>query len=115
MSILDILRCEYPIMQAGMADISRSQLASAVSLAGGIGTIGFYLMLLTSVSFYWRKTIGQKNWRRLHYLTFGVYIMGTLHGWMAGTDSATLGPLYLISGLVVIFLTAYRIVDASTK
>ncbi|MEM7533250.1 MAG: hypothetical protein AAF639_13800 [Chloroflexota bacterium] len=81
----------------------------------GIGTIGFYLMLLTSVSFYWRKTIGQKNWRKLHYLTFGVYIMGTLHGWMAGTDSSTLGPLYLFSGLVVIFLTAYRVVDASTK
>ena len=40
MDVLDLLGCEKPILQAGMADISRSKLASAVSLAGGIGTIG---------------------------------------------------------------------------
>lgn len=81
----------------------------------GVGTIGFYLMLLTSVSFYMRKTIGQKTWRKLHYLTFGVYIMGTLHGWMAGTDSALLGPMYLVSSVLVVFLTAYRVMDAMSK
>ena len=40
MDFLDIFNVEHPIMQAGMADISRSELASTVSLAGGIGTIG---------------------------------------------------------------------------
>lgn len=78
----------------------------------GVGTIGFYLMLLTSVSFYCRKWIGQKAWRKLHYLTFGVYLLTTLHGWVAGTDSQLLSPIYLGSILIVAFLTIYRIVSA---
>lgn len=80
----------------------------------GIGTIGFYIMLITAVSFYVRKQIGQKNWRRLHYLTFIAYIMSTLHGFMAGTDSALLLPVYIGSGLATLFLTLYRILTAGT-
>ncbi|MEM7117514.1 MAG: hypothetical protein AAF614_34090 [Chloroflexota bacterium] len=81
----------------------------------GIGTIGFYIMLLTAVSFYVRKQIGQKNWRRLHYLTFIAYIMSTLHGYMAGTDASLLMPVYIGSGLATLFLTLYRILAAGQK
>ena len=78
----------------------------------GIGVIGFYLMVITAVSFYLRSWIGQKNWRRLHYLTFLVYLMGTLHGWMAGSDAALMAPIYQGSGLLVLFLTLFRILSA---
>lgn len=78
----------------------------------GLGIIGFYLMFLTSLSFNFRKQIGQKRWRQLHYATFGVYILATLHGVMAGTDTANLGMqvLYWGSGLMVLFLTNFRLV-----
>lgn len=77
----------------------------------GLGIIGLYLMLLTSISFQFRKQIGQKRWRRLHYLTFAVFILATVHGLMAGTDSSKPGMqvLYLGSGLAVFFLTNYRL------
>lgn len=77
----------------------------------GLGIIGLYLMLLTSISFQFRKQIGQKRWRRLHYLTFSVFILATVHGLMAGTDSSKPGMqvLYLGSGLAVFFLTNYRL------
>ncbi|MEZ4658535.1 MAG: hypothetical protein R2911_13270 [Caldilineaceae bacterium] len=78
----------------------------------GAGIIGFYIMLLTSVSFYCRQWIGQKSWRKLHYFTFGADLLTTLHGWQAGTDSAQLAPIYWISLLLVAFLTLYRILDA---
>ncbi len=81
----------------------------------GLGVLGFYLALLTSASFNWRKRIGQKTWRKLHYLTFLAYIFVTLHGWMAGTDSAELRPLFITSSAVVFFLTLYRILDAVRK
>jgi hypothetical protein len=76
----------------------------------GLGVIGFYLMLLTTISFYFRKQIGQKRWRSLHYLTFGVYALCTIHGAMAGTDSGNLGMqvMYWGSGMLVFFLTANR-------
>jgi predicted ferric reductase len=77
----------------------------------GLGIIGLYLMLLTTISFYFRKQIGQKRWRQLHYLTFAVYVLATLHGAMAGTDNGNLGMqvMYWGSGLLVFFLTNYRL------
>ncbi|MCA9872539.1 MAG: ferric reductase-like transmembrane domain-containing protein [Anaerolineales bacterium] len=80
----------------------------------GLGIIGMYLMLLTSLSFNWRKQLGQKWWRRLHYFTFIAFIMVTVHGVMAGTDSSSLGmkTLYWGSGLLVLLLTNYRLLTA---
>jgi sulfoxide reductase heme-binding subunit YedZ len=81
----------------------------------GLGIIGFYLMFLTSISFSFRKQIGQKRWRKLHYLTFAGFILVTAHGVMAGTDSGNIGMtlVYWSSGLLVLFLTNYRILTAS--
>lgn len=83
----------------------------------GLGIIGFYLMFITSLSFNFRKQIGQKRWRKLHYATFGVYILATVHGAMAGTDSGNLGMqlLYWGSGLIVLFLTNFRLVTGKGK
>ncbi len=80
----------------------------------GIGIIGFYIMLITTLSFYARKQIGQKNWRRLHYLAFGAYLMVTVHGLMAGTDTGLLGSMFGASAVSVIFLTLYRIMAVSS-
>ncbi|MCP4359444.1 MAG: hypothetical protein GY796_15645 [Chloroflexi bacterium] len=77
----------------------------------GLGIIAFYIMLLTAGSFYFRKQIGQKRWRKLHYLTFAAFILATLHGWTAGTDSVQLATMYVASGLSVLFLTLYRILS----
>ena len=83
----------------------------------GLGIIGMYFMLLTSLSFSWRKQLGQKWWRRLHYLTFAVYLMVTAHGVMAGTDSGTPGmkALYWGSGLLVLLLTNYRLLTLGQR
>lgn len=78
----------------------------------GIGIIAFYLMLLLSASFYLRQWISAKRWRQLHYLTFAAYLMVTLHGWQAGTDSRAFAWLYGGSALLVGFLTFYRIFAA---
>lgn len=77
----------------------------------GLGVIGFYLMFITSFSFLLRKQIGQRTWRKLHYLTFGVFILVTIHGLLAGTDSANPGMQWVYWGsiLAVLFLTNYRI------
>lgn len=77
----------------------------------GLGIIAFYLMFVTSLSFSFRKQMGQKRWRQLHYATFLVYLLATAHGLLAGTDSGgtlMLG-LYWGSGLAVLAWTGYRI------
>ena len=77
----------------------------------GVGVIGFYLMIVTTMSYYWRKQLGQKRWRKLHYLTFIAFAAVTAHGVMAGTDSGSprMQALFWGSGLLVLFLTNYRI------
>lgn len=79
----------------------------------GLGTLALHLMLIVNLSFYLRKKIGQQTWRRLHYSTFLVYILGTLHGLMAGTDSGQMGMklLYGLSVGLILFLVNYRLLS----
>ncbi len=75
----------------------------------GLGIISFYLMLLLTLSFYARSYLGQKNFRLLHYGSFGVFVLVTLHGLFAGTDSASLWWLYVLSLASVTVLIILRI------
>jgi DMSO/TMAO reductase YedYZ heme-binding membrane subunit len=77
-------------------------------LATGIGVLAAELMLVIYASFSLRRRIGVRNWRRLHYLTFGVFGAATVHGLAAGTDRWAL-PLYAGSIAAVIGLTAWRV------
>ena len=53
-----------------------------------IGVVGGWLFALVTASFWLRKRIGVKNWRRLHWLTYALFLLATLHGVLAGTDTA---------------------------
>jgi DMSO/TMAO reductase YedYZ heme-binding membrane subunit len=80
----------------------------------GIGQLALAVSLLVLLSFYVRKRIGQKRWRQVHYLSFLAFLGATVHGLMAGTDTAARGFVvaYAVLLAVVTFLLAYRIVLA---
>ena len=80
----------------------------------GIGTIGLYLALLVSITFYLRKWIGQKTFRVIHLASYLAFSAAALHGLFAGTDSPlpTVQAMYLLTTLSVVFLTVYRIVTS---
>ena len=75
----------------------------------GLGQISLYLMAVVLVSYYVRTRIGFQAWRWLHFATFALYALVTVHGLLAGSDTATLWPLYATSNGVVLFLTVYRL------
>jgi len=54
----------------------------------GLGVAAAELMAVIYLSFAQRKRIGTKNWRRLHWLAYGVFVAMTVHGVMSGTDTA---------------------------
>jgi DMSO/TMAO reductase YedYZ heme-binding membrane subunit len=101
--------------QYGLADILIPFRGPYRPFWTGLGVAGFYLGLLTSASFSWRRRLGQRFWRRLHRLTFLAYLLVTVHGLMAGTDSGMTGMrlVYVASGLSVLFLVNYRLLSAS--
>lgn len=77
----------------------------------GLGQVGFYTMLIVTLSFYVRSHIGQKTWRSLHYVSFITYLVALLHGIAAGSDSSLpwAQQYYWISGGTLLFLLCYRI------
>ena len=80
----------------------------------GLGQIGFYTWAIVALSFYIRSAIGQKTWRLLHYLSFGMYFLGLLHGMFSGTDTsaAWAQQYYWFSGASLLFLFFVRILNA---
>lgn len=81
----------------------------------GLGVASLYIMVITSLSWYWRTQIGQKTWRRLHYVTYLAYFFTTGHGMMAGTDTNQLSIMYATSGFVILFLTFNRMLTSLWK
>ena len=81
-------------------------------LATGIGVLAAELMLVVYVSFSLRRRIGARNWRRLHWATYGIFAAATVHGLAAGTDSAQPWAfgLYLSAIGLVVAATAWRAV-----
>lgn len=56
-------------------------------LATGVGVLAAELMLLVYGSFSLRRRIGTRNWRRLHWATYAIFVAATVHGLAAGTDT----------------------------
>jgi methionine sulfoxide reductase heme-binding subunit len=75
----------------------------------GLGVIAAYMAALLGLSFYVRRQIGARVWRKLHRLTIVVYVFALVHVIGAGTDAgttwlqvglaATAGPVALLFAL----------------
>jgi methionine sulfoxide reductase heme-binding subunit len=76
----------------------------------GLGIVGGYLAIIFGLSFYARKRIGAKLWRRMHRFTILVYVLSVIHTLGAGTDASTawMRWMLVITGAPVLFLTLGR-------
>ncbi len=88
----------------------QSHLSTNTAMA--LGIIAFYGSVFLTATFYLRGLIGQRGWRLLHYLTFGVYAMALAHALLNGTDSKgdVVQISYLASASVVLFFLFYRMI-----
>jgi sulfoxide reductase heme-binding subunit YedZ len=93
-----------------VADLLVPGLAPYRPLATGLGVLAAELMLVVYASFALRKRIGTRNWRRLHWATYLIFALATIHGLAAGTDSGTTWALALYGAATgaVIAATAWR-------
>ena len=79
-------------------------------VAVALGVIAAELMALVVVSFSVRKLIGRKAWRVLHWSTYAIFGLATVHGLLAGSDSAQpwARNVYLGAVAVTAFAVAWR-------
>jgi DMSO/TMAO reductase YedYZ heme-binding membrane subunit len=81
------------------------------------GVVAAELMALVYVSFFLRRWIGARSWRRLHWATYFVFLLATVHGFASGTDSTQpwARDLYLGAVGAVAFATAWRALGRPTR
>ena len=83
----------------------------------GLGVVSAWLAAAVTGSFWGRKWIGQKAWRKLHFASFVAYFLSLVHGISAGTDTGKLpvAMLYAVSLTMVLALLGYRIAKAWSR
>ena len=54
----------------------------------GLGVVGGYLAALLGLSFYARRRIGARLWRKAHRATVLVYLLGLVHAFGSGSDAS---------------------------
>ena len=83
-----------------------------VAVAWGI--VGLYLLAALEVTSLARAHFPQRLWRRVHYLSFPLFVLTTVHALSAGTDRHAPVVLGGIGGVcaAVTVLTAFRLASA---
>ena len=71
----------------------------------GLGVIAAWLVAVVTASFWAKKRIGHRAWRKLHYASFGAYVLSLVHGMSAGSDTSN-GLVYAFYGLSVMLVAA---------
>jgi methionine sulfoxide reductase heme-binding subunit len=66
----------------------------------GLGTIGFDLLLVVTITSYLRRQIDPTAWRWLHRLSYVMFAVFALHALLAGTDFARTLVLAPAAGVV---------------
>ncbi|MCY0898807.1 MAG: ferric reductase-like transmembrane domain-containing protein [Firmicutes bacterium] len=76
----------------------------------GFGILAFYLGIFLALSTWLRPRLGYRAWRLLHYLSYAVFILATIHGLGTGSDTNTRWALavYALAAGLVALLTIWR-------
>jgi sulfoxide reductase heme-binding subunit YedZ len=78
----------------------------------GLGIVAGYLAALLGLTFYARRRIGTKLWRKLHRATVLVWVLGIVHTLGAGTDarSTWLREFMIVTGVPIVALFLVRVI-----
>jgi methionine sulfoxide reductase heme-binding subunit len=83
----------------------------------GAGIVAGYLALLLGPSFYVRRRLGARTWRRLHRATPLVWVLAAVHTLGSGSDAASLWLRCLVLAPVVplAYLLVLRVLGAPRR
>lgn len=84
-------------------------------LAVGFGVVALWTVVVILASSWLRRHLPYRFWRLLHYLSFATYVLVTLHGLFAGSDTSTfwITIMYGGSAAAISFLVLMRLLMRS--
>ncbi len=85
---------------------------SAAAVAWGI--VAVYLLAAVEVTSLLRKRLRKRTWKAVHYVSFPLFAMATVHGLTAGTDRThwLFVGVAVVSIVAVVMLTVLRVSGA---
>ncbi len=100
-----------PWLHPGVAGVAVPFAIGFRPLAVAAGIVGGYLAAALGLSYYLRKRIGPRLWRKAHRATIVVYLLGLGHAFAAGSDASA--PLFRVwavgTGIPIAGLFLYRL------
>ncbi len=100
-----------PWLKPGISGVAIPFALSVHTFWTGLGVIAGYMAMLLGLSFYLRRQIGARLWRKAHRATIAVYVLGLFHALGAGTDTGSM--LFLVfafgSAVPIAILFVYRL------
>jgi len=102
-------------LKPGLAGITVPFSLSYRPIWTGLGLIAGYLALLLGPTFYLRKRIGARRWRKLHRATTIVWLLAAAHALGSGSDAGTLWlrAIVLLPAVPIIYALTARLLSGS--
>lgn len=106
-----------PVVPFGLLNLLLPLAEPYKPLAVDLGVLGFYALLVVLASSWLRRRMSYALWRGLHYVSFAVFFLVTLHGLLAGSDASEpwMRGLYIGSASAVVFLVVMRLLAPSRE
>lgn len=79
------------------------------------GVVGLYLLLAVQVTSLFMRRLPRRFWKGIHYTSFPLFWLATVHAGAAGTDTASVVYRWTVALTVtaVVFVVTYRVVAPS--
>lgn len=102
-----------PFLSFGIAHLfwPYSELYRPIPVA--LGVLGFYCLLVVAGSSWIKRMLPYRFWRMTHYVSFVAFVLVSLHGILAGTDTTTpwMIIVYVTGSVMVFAMVLWRIVQ----
>jgi sulfoxide reductase heme-binding subunit YedZ len=98
-------------LKPGVTGITVPFALSYRSVWTGLGVIAGYLALLLGPTFYLRKRIGARRWRKLHRAITIVWVLAAAHALGSGSDAGTLWlrAIVLLPAIPIVYALTARV------
>jgi sulfoxide reductase heme-binding subunit YedZ len=106
-----------PWLHPGVAGVAVPFALGFKTFFTGLGVIAGYLAALLGLSYYVRRRIGAKLWRKAHRFTVVVYLLGLTHAIGAGSDASAVWFRWwvILTTPVIGGLFVHRVLSARAK
>lgn len=106
-----------PWLHPGIAGAAVPFALGFKTLFTGLGVIAGYLAALLGLSYYARRRIGARLWRKAHRATVVVYLLGLTHALGAGSDASAVWFRWwvVLTTPVIGGLFVYRVLSSRTR